>query len=69
MWRKKFHNPERASESSIGPTSSIFGRKRTPAARNAILTACAKFEANEEIKRQHGPVKILVKDGKPVDQP
>lgn len=36
--------------------------------RNGILAACDRFEANEEIKRQHGPVKILVKDGKLVDQ-
>lgn len=38
------------------------------ARRNAILDLCDRFEANEEIKRQHGPVKILWKDGKPVDQ-
>lgn len=68
MNRRKFKNPERDIESSDGPTYSAFGRKRVPAVRNAILAACDRFEANEEIKRQHGPVKILWKDGKPTEQ-
>lgn len=45
-----------------------LGGGNAPMKRLRILVECNRFEANEEIKRQHGPVKILWKDGKPVDQ-
>lgn len=35
--------------------------------RKAVLAACDRYEKAQEFKAQHGPVRVLFKDGKPVN--
>jgi hypothetical protein len=35
--------------------------------KSAVIAACDYYEKQQEFKAQHGPVRVLFKDGKPVE--